>query len=75
MRILILWRRGSKEMRNTIADHAFSFCKYDLENEYFYFDVYNGRFQKTLKDSRLSQIVRESCDKNNQQVYREMVIL
>lgn len=44
MRILILWRRGSKEMRNTIADHAFSFCKYDLENEYFYFDVYNGRF-------------------------------
>ncbi len=44
MRILILWRRGTTDMRNTIVDHALSFQKYDTNNEYFYFNVYNGRF-------------------------------
>lgn len=46
MRVLILWRRGTIYIRNTILDHAFCFRKYDKENEYFYFDVFNGRFQE-----------------------------
>lgn len=44
MRVLVLWRRGNLECRNTIVDHALSFQRYDKENEYFYFDIYNGRF-------------------------------
>lgn len=44
MRILIMWRQGSIKCRNTIVDHALSFKRYDKENEYFYFDVWNGRY-------------------------------
>ena len=44
MRILVLWRQLHLKTRNTIFDYVFSFRKYDLANEYFYFDIYNGRF-------------------------------
>lgn len=44
MRILVLWRRGTIDIRNTILDHACCFKRYDKSNEYFYFDVYNGRY-------------------------------
>lgn len=44
MRVLVLWRRGSHVCRNTIVDHALSFQKYDQKNEYFYFDIWNGRY-------------------------------
>ena len=44
MRILVLWRQLYVKTRNTIFDYVFSFRKYDLMNEYFYFDIYNGRF-------------------------------
>lgn len=43
MRILVMWRQGTLTCRNTITDHAFSFKRYDHENEYFYFDIWNGR--------------------------------
>lgn len=49
MRILILWRQLCLKTRNTIFDHAFSFSKYDSKNEYFYFDMYNGRFPEDYK--------------------------
>ena len=44
MRILVLWRQTAVNMRKTIIDHAFCFQKYDVNNEYFYFNIYNGRF-------------------------------
>lgn len=44
MRILVLWRQEKLQARNTIIDHAQSFGRYDTENEYFYFDILNGRF-------------------------------
>lgn len=44
MRILVMWRRGTLTCRNTIVDHVFSFQRYDDENEYFYFDIWNGRY-------------------------------
>lgn len=46
MRILVLWRQytADKSMRNTDIDHAFCFQRYDADNEYFYFNIYKGRF-------------------------------
>ncbi|MFG6334315.1 MAG: hypothetical protein K1W20_02390 [Lachnospiraceae bacterium] len=46
MRILVLWRQCAvdSKMRKTDIDHAFSLYKYDTKNEYFYFNIYNGRF-------------------------------
>lgn len=44
MRILVLWKQDAVIMRNTILDSAFCFQKYDKENEYFYFNIYGGRF-------------------------------
>lgn len=46
MRVLVLWRQCAVDMkmRKTDIDHAFSFQRYDKENEYFYFNIYNGRF-------------------------------
>lgn len=46
MRVLVLWRQDEVDakMRNTIIDHAFCLKKYDVDNEYFYFNIYNGRF-------------------------------
>ncbi|MCI9429417.1 MAG: hypothetical protein HFI94_04675 [Lachnospiraceae bacterium] len=43
MRVLVLWRKASDRLRNTIIDHAFCFQRYDKENEYFYFNIFNGR--------------------------------
>lgn len=59
MRILVLWRQGMINMRKTIIDHAFCFQKYDANNEYFYFNVYNGRFAKDYNwiDERMFDIV------------------
>ncbi len=46
MRVLVLWRQCAidAKMRKTDIDHAFCFKRYDTENEYFYFNIYNGRF-------------------------------
>lgn len=44
MRILVLWKQESVILRNTIVDNAFCFRRYDKENEYFYFNIYLGRF-------------------------------
>lgn len=46
MRILVLWRQATVDMRmrNTDIDHAFCLQRYDTENEYFYFNIYKGRF-------------------------------
>lgn len=44
MRVLVLWRQSMINMRNTDIDHAFCFKRYDTENEYFYFNIYKGRF-------------------------------
>lgn len=46
MRILVLWRQCAVDMkmRKTDIDHAFSLHRYDPNNEYFYFNIYNGRF-------------------------------
>ncbi len=49
MRVLVLWRQRTSNMRNTILDNVFCFQRYDLENEYFYFNIYNGRFPKDYK--------------------------
>lgn len=46
MRVLVFFRRGELLARNTILDHAFSLKKYDKKNEYFYFDIWNGRYKK-----------------------------
>lgn len=46
MRILILWRQYDLNMRNTIIDHAFCFKRYDRQNEYYYFNIYHGRYEK-----------------------------
>lgn len=46
MRILIICRIAWDTKRNTIFDHAFSFKKYDKENEYFYFNAFNGRHRE-----------------------------
>lgn len=46
MRILILWRKTNNEIRNTHVNHLKSFVRYDKDNEYFYFQIYNGRFAK-----------------------------
>lgn len=46
MRVLVLWRQWTVDMkmRNTDIDHAFCFKRYDTDNEYFYFNMYRGRF-------------------------------
>ena len=44
MRILVLWRQADVNIRKTIIDHVSCFQRYDVENEYFYFNIYNGRF-------------------------------
>ena len=46
MRILVLWRQCAPDikMRKTDMDHAFSLHRYDTNNEYFYFNIYYGRF-------------------------------
>lgn len=49
MRVLILWRQAKLQIRNTIRDYALSFQRYDSENEYFYFNVYNGRYAEDYK--------------------------
>lgn len=46
MRILILWRKTDYEIRNTHVNHLQSFVRHDKENEYFYFQIYNGRYEK-----------------------------
>ena len=60
MRILVFWRRGSIQQRNTIIDHAYSFVRYDKENEYFYFDTYNGRYAADyawIKDGMFDAVI------------------
>ena len=59
MRVLVLWRQPVINMRNTIIDHAFSFQKYDVKNEYFYFNIYNGRFAEDYSwiDDKMFDIV------------------
>ena len=59
MRILVLWRRPAINMRKTIIDHACCFQKYDVENEYFYFNIYNGRFAKDYNwiDEKMFDVV------------------
>lgn len=46
MRVLVLWRQCAVDakMRKTDIDHAFCLKRYDVNNEYFYFNIYNGRF-------------------------------
>lgn len=46
MRVLVFYRQGELIARNTIIDHAFSLKNYDHNNEYFYFDIWNGRYEK-----------------------------
>lgn len=46
MRILILWRQGTLETRKTIIDHVFCFEKYDKQDEFFFYDILNGRFSE-----------------------------
>lgn len=46
MRILVLWRQYDLDMRNTIVDHAFCFKRYDEQNEYYYFNIYHGRYER-----------------------------
>ena len=46
MRILVLWCQRQLETRKTIIDHTFCFQRYDKKNEYFFFNVYNGRFEE-----------------------------
>lgn len=61
MRILVFWRQDvvDTKMRNTIIDHAFCFKKYDADNEYFYFNIYNGRFAEDYKwiDEKMFDVV------------------
>lgn len=61
MRILVLWKQWAVEtkMRNTIIDHVFCFKKYDADNEYFYFNMYNGRFAEDYNwiDEKMFDVV------------------
>lgn len=59
MRILVLWRQHTANIRNTILDHAFCLKKYDADNEYFYFNIYNGRFAEDYNwiDEKMFDVV------------------
>lgn len=61
MKILVLWRSGNlKCLRNADKDHAFSFERYDNENEYFYFNIFNGRYYNDyswIKDGMFDAVI------------------
>ena len=44
MRILVLWRQADVNIRKTIIDHVSCFQRYDVENEYFYFNIFSENY-------------------------------